>query len=236
MPGGFPRDVRSTPVPNPLLAGLLEEMDDLAELKVTLRVIWMLHSKRGFPTSVTAKELCADRTVAVMLRAAGEELERYVMSALDMAVDRGTLIRVQQAAGPDLYFLNTDPVRRTLASRYPAAKTAPAEGMETWPDLEAASPKPTVFTFYEQNIGPLTPWISERISEALENHSERNIVDAISVAVENNARNWNYVSAILGRWAEEGRPDGEPGRDPETPGTDNFYRRYVERQRARGNQ
>ena len=43
----FPRGVQFTPVPNPLLANLLEEIDDINELKVTLRVIWALHRKRA---------------------------------------------------------------------------------------------------------------------------------------------------------------------------------------------
>ena len=35
----FPPRVRYTPVPNPLFGPLLEQIDDLAELKCTLRVI-----------------------------------------------------------------------------------------------------------------------------------------------------------------------------------------------------
>ncbi|HIA16266.1 MAG TPA: hypothetical protein EYN72_05705, partial [Dehalococcoidia bacterium] len=53
---GFPRKVRYVPVPAPLLESLLEEIDDLAELKCTLRVIAMLHVKKGHPRFVTLGE------------------------------------------------------------------------------------------------------------------------------------------------------------------------------------
>ena len=58
--GGFPRRVRHTPVPNPMFGTLLEEIDDLGELKATLRVMWLLQQKRGFPRVATLTELAAD--------------------------------------------------------------------------------------------------------------------------------------------------------------------------------
>ena len=46
---GFSRDTLYTPVPNPLFGHLLlEEIDDLAELKVVLRGIWLCHRRREF--------------------------------------------------------------------------------------------------------------------------------------------------------------------------------------------
>ena len=82
MSGGFPRGVQFTPVPNPLLASLLEEIDSLNELKVVLRVVHALHRQRKVPSSITRGELYSDRTVAAMLGAAGDELEAAVDSAL----------------------------------------------------------------------------------------------------------------------------------------------------------
>ena len=53
---GFPRDVRFTPVPNPMFGRLLEEIDDLTELRCTLRLIWLLHQKKGHPRWVSLAE------------------------------------------------------------------------------------------------------------------------------------------------------------------------------------
>ena len=59
------------------------------------------------------------------------------------------------------------------------------------------------------------PLIAERLREADKMYPGDWIGEAIKIAVENNVRNWNYVSAILERWQVEGRGDGQPRRDLE---------------------
>ena len=75
QPTPFPRGVQFTPVPNPLLSGLLEEITDIAELKISLRAIWALHRKKTPLPYITADELHTDRSVASMLGRIGNELE-----------------------------------------------------------------------------------------------------------------------------------------------------------------
>ena len=108
---GFPRRVRYTPVPNPVFGPLLEQIDDLAELKCTLRVIWLLHQKRGYPRFVTLAELLADRTLVKALAHERSPDPVQVEGALDRAVERGSLLTgVSQRAGQRerLYVLNTE--------------------------------------------------------------------------------------------------------------------------------
>ena len=241
----FPRGVQFTPVPNPMLAGLLEKIDDVNELKLTLRVIWALHRKRSTVPYVTASEMYEDRSVAAMLHLSGEALESAVQGALKAAVQRGTLLEVSttldegEAGGPR-YLLNTEPVRKSLA-RKGLAPVSPAGG----PNAETAQSevrpelKRGVFKTYEENIGPLTPLIADSIGAALQEHPEADIIDAMRVAVEHNARSWKYVTAVLRRWAVEGRDgteiDGKPERHSQADRSDEFIERYLERQRARGN-
>ncbi len=230
---GFPAGVGFTPVPNPLLASLLEEINDLGELKVTLRAIWMLHRKPGFPKSVSAGELCSDRTVAVMLGAAGKMLDDQVRAKLEAAVLRGTLMR-SGSQGEATYCLNTAENRRAIAApsrEWPRQVTSG----ETWSDLETAKPLASVFSFYEENIGPLTPVTVGRIQQALETRTEAQVIEAVRAAVDANVRNWNYIAAVLRSIEDKGRTDGKPARGPEAARSDEFIRRYVEKQRARGN-
>ncbi len=259
MKDGFPRGVEFTPVPNPLLASLLEEIDSLEELKVVLRVIHGLHRQRKVPSSITRDELYSDRTVAAMLNASGDELEAVVDTALDAASDRGILlipvipgISGEDSAAERIY-LNTEPVRRALvrqgidpaaaASKPDRASKHNGSGRqrETWPDTEAALPKMSAITFYEQNIAPVTPLVAENIRAALEEHPEDEVLLAIRMAAEANVRSWNYITAILRRWATEGRPeelndegDGTAGGDIQKDRSDEFYEEYLKRQRARG--
>ena len=241
---GFPRGVQFTPVPNPVLAGLLEQIDDIAELKVTLRVLWALHRKRDQLAFVTLEEMTSDRTVAAMLHATGGQLESVVRGALESAVERGTLLAVSADEGDvrtgtwPRYVLNTEPVRRTLERRgfdmtvaAPAAETRQSEDQ---PELRSG-----VFRAYEENIGPLTPLVADSMRAALLEHPESDIIDALRIAAESNARSWKYATAVLRRWSQEGRDGrgthGEPERHTEASRSDEFIERYLERQRARGN-
>ena len=88
---GFPRRVRFVPVPSPVFGPLLEQIDDLAELKCMLRVIWLLHEKKGYPRYVTLKELLADRTLVTALADSGSPDHAEVKRAMSRAVERGTL-------------------------------------------------------------------------------------------------------------------------------------------------
>ncbi|MBT3943834.1 MAG: DnaD domain protein [Chloroflexi bacterium] len=229
----FPVGYKSTPVPNPLLSSLLEEIDDLDELKVTLRAIWFLHQRRLFPSSIQASDLYSDRTTSAMLRSSGAELEGRVSTALENAVRRGTLLAVRGDDAETLYLLNSDTVRRALETSHPGwERVAPAE---TYPGQADAGLRSSVFTDYEHNIGTLTPAISDTLRDALETYPEQWIREAITIAARANARNWNYMAAVLRGWAEEGRPDGKPGSNTDSTRSDEYIQRYLDAQRARGN-
>ena len=230
---GFPAGYRSTPVPNLLLSSLLEEIDDLDELKVTLRTIWFLHQRRLFPASIRPDDLLSDRTTAAMLHAVGPQLEDRVSKALEKATRRGTLLAVRGEDGAPLYFLNSDAVRRAVEKSFPvSARDVPAE---TWSAPADAGSQPSVFADYERNIGTLSPAVADTLRDALDTYPETWIRDAITTAARANARSWNYIAAVLRGWAEEGRPDGKPGTDPDATRSDEYIRRYLAEQRGRGN-
>lgn len=239
-PSPFPRGYRSTPIPNPLLADLLVEIDDPDELRLTLRAVWALHQQRAFPPSVTMSDLASDRTVAAMLGTAAEDLETRVCALLDQAAERGTLLKIAERGGPDRYYLNTEPVRRALSRQgiAPAGGEDAAEteaDLETWQELEAAAEPSLAVVAYEENIGHLTPLVAEKISDAIDDHTELAVVEAIRTAAARDARNWNYIAALLRRPQREQAEDGEPGGHPQKVRSDDFIRWYRRQQRERGN-
>jgi len=65
------------------------------------------------------------------------------------------------------------------------------------------------FGVYEQNIGPLTAAVSERIKLAESDYSPAWVVDAIRLAALRNKRRWDYVEGILRNWQRDGKDDGE---------------------------
>ncbi len=208
---GFPRGVRSIPVPGPLFGTLLEEIDSLAELKCTLRAIWLLHQKRGYPRFVTLRELQADSTLARAVGGASpaEEIEQ----ALARAVRRGTLAfaSVQKDGETHkLYALNTEADRKALAAMAGGQlATGPLPRANPW---EGPATRPNIYALYEDNIGMLSPMIADELRQAEQRYPQEWIEDAFREAVGQNKRNWRYIARILERWEREGRSNGEPGR------------------------
>lgn len=75
---------------------------------------------------------------------------------------------------------------------------------------EVTADPPTAFFLYEQNIGPLTPLIADRITRAMDAYPQSWIEDAIEEAVTYNRRSWRYIERILETWSQQGRAD-RPG-------------------------
>ena len=69
---GFPRDTLYTPTPDPFFGPLLEEIRDMAELKVTLRGLWLLRRKRQGARVVALDEFLSDTTLLRGLRPGAE--------------------------------------------------------------------------------------------------------------------------------------------------------------------
>lgn len=79
-----------------------------------------------------------------------------------------------------------------------------------------------VFATYENEIGILTPLISDKIQDAEKDYPEEWIIEAIGVAAKNNKRNWGYVEGILKRWKADGKNNGKKEYRPEDYATEVF--------------
>ena len=207
---GFAAGTKSVPVPAPLLGSLLAEIDDVAELKCTLRFLWHAAQVSGAPKRVPASRLETD---SVLLAALGSQEE--IARGLGLAVSRGTLIEVSG------WCLLRTPQNEHAAESLGWAPQAAGE---------ARREKPNVFDLYEQNIGMLTPLIADELKAAEEDFPASWIESAIREAAASNARSWRYVAATLERWkrgSTGAKQRGEPGRHPETL----TAAEYLERQR-----
>ena len=213
----FPAGTKSLPVPSPLLGSLLAEIDDLAELKCTLRFLWHAAQVKGSPKWVRAESLEAD---GVLLGALGSR--EAVRSGFAAAAARGTLV---ESGGR--YLLGTpENVRVAQAGVAPASErtTTPAEGR--------SGERSNVFALYETNVGLMTPLVADQLRDAETEYPAEWIEAAIQEAAERNVRNWRYIASILERWAVEGRGPqkgtkqrhGEPGRHTETASAAEYLR------------
>ncbi len=199
--------IRTTPVPNQFFSELLPAIDHLGELKVTLFVFWRLTLKEGDVRYVRYSELQADETLLAGLAAHRHEAEGALDDALERATARGTLlhIEIESAAGRDDYYFVNTPKGRAAVDGITRGLWRPTGQPDAPIDVHVE--RPNIFTLYEQNIGALTPLLVDELRDAEEEFPEHWIEDAIRAAVENNARSWRYVRAILERWDVEGRQD-----------------------------
>ena len=76
------------------------------------------------------------------------------------------------------------------------------------------SSRPDIYTLYEQNIGALTPILSERLREAENLYPAAWIEEAFAEAVNYNRRSWAYIIRILENWVTNGRERNQTGDRP----------------------
>ncbi len=188
---GFTSSETFTQVPDSLFR-LMNEIDDLNELKVTFYVLWRIEHIEGQFRSICQSEIEEDHGFMRGMPAA------ELSAALEKAVRRGTLIRVDNPDG-GFYFLNSP---RGRASAEALRKGKWRESAKIRGNIPI--PRPNIFKLYEENIGPLTPLLADLLREAEKEYQPEWLSEAFTIAVERNVRNWKYIEAILKRWKEEG--------------------------------
>jgi len=238
---GFNSGTLYTPVPNPCFGPLLEQIQDIAELKVVLRGLWLLHRQRTRPKRIAVQEFLNDRTLLKGLADSVEDTQEEIRRGLSLAVDRGIfLCSGVKGQDPDnqFYLLNTE-------SNHSALERMQAEGIsdleKDQPLSEAAAPEPSerpnIFVLYEENIGMLSPILAEELKEAEELYSAGWLESAFHIAVSENKRSWRYIAGILRRWAAEGKDegkhegkyDGKSGRHPQKDNRQKYLEDYQRR-------
>jgi DNA replication protein len=198
MFSGFTDKETFTLIPDTFFRRLLNEIVDPDELKVTLYALWRFEHMEGRVHFLRERDFT--------------ECMPEPAPALNKAVARGTLIRVQKEAAA-LYFLNS-PRGRAAAEAFAKKQGNVPEGSTlSAPPLD----RPNIFKLYEENIGTLTPIIADAIKDAEQTYPTEWVAEALEIAVKNNKRNWKYVEAILRRWKEEGHAKEQNRRDVEEP-------------------
>lgn len=124
---GFPSGKNPyVPLPEVFFTEVLPEIEDSAELKVTLHIFWLLAQKQGNPRCTSDRELQADRLLLGSLKRRGDPrpAEERLRQGLEQAVARGTLLRIhlklvsegkEEAEVINWYFLNTARSRKVVA-------------------------------------------------------------------------------------------------------------------------
>lgn len=138
---GFPGGKNPyVPVPEVFFTVLLPEIEDTAELKVTLHLFWLLAQKQGNPRCVSDRELMMDRVLLHGLKRLGDPRppEERVRLGLEQAVMRGSLLRIHlklfsESSGEEevigWYFFNTARSRK-IVKELQGAEMVPVSMLE----------------------------------------------------------------------------------------------------------
>ena len=213
---GFPQNVRVTSVPDPVLGILLQEITDLAELKVTLRGFWLTKQKKGAVRPIHINEFLNDKVLVEGLNNYGDNTEASIYKGLALATNRNTLLTYNQntTTTSNIYYLiNTESHRKALISinrNDMGVEKAFVESVE-YPHSKVSEVH-NIFSLYENNIGTISPMLAEQLRDAEGIYPAEWLKEAFDIAVNHNVRNWAYISAILKRWSNEGRDSGKSGR------------------------
>jgi DnaD/phage-associated family protein len=249
---GFP-DIKMRPVviPDHFFTELLPQIDDLAELKLTLHCFWLLNEQEGELRYLRGDDLRNDDKLLQSLTLANDL--RTPQAALDdslqRAVARNTLLKLEietdkeigssgdrtmesppdqpskiqnpESKIDDWYFINTVKGRQTLALIRQGKLK----------ELRAALPeearlrvqRPNIYILYEQNIGLMIPLIADQLRDMEKTYSPEWIEEAFEIAVSRNKRHLRYIQNILKRW----ETDGKDQETYENAGRDSKRRDYL---------
>lgn len=207
---GFPPGKqRLIQIPSLFFSELLPYIDHLIEMKVTLYCMWALQTQEGKFRYLRHSEILKDDLFLDGIHVPDDKKLDVIQDGFDRAVSRGTLLRVriQMPAGDeDIYFLNTTKGREAVKA---IEKGHWIPGDEQRP-VQLVIERPNVYVIYEQNIGALTPMISEQLRDLEQDYPVTWLEEAIKIATSREARNLNFIISILKRWEKEGRTTEKP--------------------------
>lgn len=190
---GFTSSETFTQIPDSFLR-LMNEIDDVAELKVTLYAIYRIEHLDGNFRGLSAADFSAEDL--------GLSVEQ-IQLGLNKSLERQTILKSSNEAGV-FYFLNS-PRGRLSAEAFANGQIKATQSYN--PN------KSNVFKLYEENIGALTPLIADMLRDAEKNYPSIWFEEAFEIAVSRNVRNWKYVNAILNRWKENGKDERRDSQD-----------------------
>lgn len=199
---GFNKNVQYVPVPAPVFDSILEEITNISELKLMLRIIWLIQIYNRKPPLITEAEIISDKIVSKTI--GPPNVIQELISTLE---SHGIISSsIKKTDHLKVIFLNSEKIRNQIMKSDILLQ-------ENQPDpWNGNSDIPNIYLIYEQNIGIITPHIAELLKESENLYPIDWIEDAIKQASVQNKRSWAYVSSILNRWEIEGKDNGKHSR------------------------
>jgi DnaD/phage-associated family protein len=204
---GFPEnDPAFTQIPEAFFTQLLEQINDLDQLRLLLYLFWQSGQYHDQVHYWRWGDLLADPALLNMLGS-----ENRLQLALQELMAQDVVIRAEiEYLAETYYFLNTPQGRAAVVAIETGEWHSPQQDRQP---AHLPDQTPNIFQLYEENIGVITPLMSEILKEDERTYPAPWIREAIQIAVTRNVRTWNYVQAILKRWHKEGHKNDQKRKD-----------------------
>ena len=212
--GGFNSSETFSLLPDSLFNNL-HTIRDIAELKLILYILWRIGRSESRLKLITRNEIALDLEFCKNFASVAE-----IDTGLAKAVKDGFLLTIQRDSRT--FFFPNSPGGIISLNSVRDGQAVPEH------NLPAAAATPNIHSLYEQNIGMLTPIISQLLLEMEASYPPAWIADAMGVAVKMNKRNLKYIEAILRRWKEEGRGENPAGQNAKESNSGDDTRRKLE--------
>jgi DNA replication protein len=223
---GFPEGkIPLTRIPEEFIRKVLPGVNNLLALKFILYFFWRLDRQEGVFRFLTLEHIKNDQDFmnGNHLDIKNREDLMNLLSAIEDSIKSGVILQVKVEPYSDantIFFVNSARGRAAVKAIL-SGKWKPS-AMHELPD-DILQNQSNIYQLYEDNIGPLTPLISDALRDAELTYPENWILEAITIASERNVRNWRYIQVILTRWQEEGRDERK-----DRPDSEKDYKRYIE--------
>ena len=218
------KEIRYTPIPNLVFGKLLDEVEEINDLKFILRIIWMINQVKRVPKYITIEEITGDKLVNTIISQTGAEPHTVCLSMLnkpqflnlfvchEINIDQSSSIVIALNTTRNITMLNK-------------IKNLDKSESVLQPNGDSPKESPNIFKLYEDNIGTLNPIIADELKIAETTYPHPWITSAFKESVLRNKRSWNYIKTILENWYREGKNDGRIGENSKKSGYNQYFRR-----------
>lgn len=225
---GFLSGAPHTPLPQALLRDLVPAMSDPAELIVTLYAVEAISRVPRYPRRISRRDLRESRPLieALGTLCSSRDVDEAFSDGVNTAVERGSLLQgrsVEDGVWTEWIALNDADGRRAMESASMLPVASPSYGREP---VYSSAPE-----IWQSAFGTsLPPILAEEVKAAESRYGSDWLHDAFAEAASNNARSWRYVQAILERWEQEGRDEGDATARPAVGGFETSRYRHLFRE------
>jgi DNA replication protein len=199
-----------------LFRQIIEQTQDITQLKIILYVFYSLARQTNIPAFVTHNELLSSGPT--LLNLSNGEFSK----ALQTVVKNGAFLLLKQADRQHDVYLADTMSNRDIIGQIERGERKLKESSDISIEKEPVQQPNNIFVLYEQNIGMITPMLSDELKAAAELYPAKWIEDAFKEAVLQNKRSWRYIARILERWTSEGKNSGAYRQGNKKDNTDKY--------------